>query len=212
MNNRFSANVLWTIVTWVSGGVIACGPEHGQTSLSPTNDRQRGQDQSEISLTSKFKHGRNFKDHQGPSKVSSAKLAALSPINTRSKSASSLVKGKVVVYDFWATWCRPCIDSIPQIRKLAEVYAGTDVEVVGIHVGDDRGLAARFSEAYQMEYPLYVDRGFVFSEWIGVRNLPFLLVVGRDGKVLDRSMKLDAHLLSVVREAASAPAAGEVSK
>ena len=110
------------------------------------------------------------------------------------------LKGKVVVLDFWATWCGPCIASFPQVRELAAHYKGTDVEVVGVTslqgyvMGmppgriDTRGdpkremeLMTDFIKAKDMTWPVVFSTEAVFNPDYGVTGIPHMAIIAPDG-------------------------------
>lgn len=111
----------------------------------------------------------------------------------------ALVDGKVAVIDLWATWCEPCRDSIPKIVRLHAAYAEADLVVVGIHVGAGVEGAERFAADAHIEYPLFADPEFVFSDRVGSRSVPTVLVVDKQGRIVHRGAELDATTLAIVR-------------
>jgi thiol-disulfide isomerase/thioredoxin len=89
-----------------------------------------------------------------------------------------LPANKVVVLDFWATWCKPCIAGLPKLQRIA---AQPDVEVITINLDDAEAARALFDEAgYTMT--LLMDNGDV-SERYSVTSIPHSVVIGRDGAV-----------------------------
>ncbi len=105
-------------------------------------------------------------------------------------------KGKVVILDFWATWCGPCISSFPHTQKLAEKYAGQDVVVLASGTSD---TIEAFKKWIPLNQPKYPNMRFVFdlnerdsptfdkrasASLFGVTGIPTQYVVGRDGKVV----------------------------
>jgi thiol-disulfide isomerase/thioredoxin len=116
---------------------------------------------------------------------------------TATAELDALVDGKVAVIDLWATWCEPCRESIPKVVRLAEAYS--DLVVVGIHVGEGVEGAERFAAEANIHYPLYSDPEFAFSDRIGSRSVPTLLVVDQEGRIVRRGTELDASTLALVR-------------
>src|SRR5947209_4243467 len=71
------------------------------------------------------------------------------------------LKGKVVVIDFWATWCSPCVKSVPTLVQLYEKYRARGLEILSITVDEQADLykIAPFAKEYQIAYPVLLDAG-----------------------------------------------------
>ena len=93
------------------------------------------------------------------------------------------LKGKVVVLDFWATWCGPCKAAMPVIQKLHDEYASKGVAVLGVNTWEKDQKAARdYIANKKYTYPCLLD-GDKLAEAYGVPGIPTLVVIGKDGKV-----------------------------
>ena len=91
----------------------------------------------------------------------------------------------VVLVDFWATWCKPCIKAIPDIEKLHVKYAAQGVRVIGISIDENEGKAVLpwlSKLSVKPSYALGIDVDASFERW-GVRALPSLLLI-KDGKIV----------------------------
>jgi thiol-disulfide isomerase/thioredoxin len=95
--------------------------------------------------------------------------------------------GKVVLVDFWATWCAPCIKSMPELQKLHEKYAAQGVVVLGLSVDEDPKKVPKFLKSKKVTYPIAIDSGepLAFQSW-GVKAVPAAFLVDRNGKVVAR--------------------------
>ena len=92
------------------------------------------------------------------------------------------LKDKVVVLDFWATWCRPCVLSIPEMQKLHEKYRNNNVFVLGLTVWES-GDPVKFMQSKNVTYP--IAKGDEIASMYKVKGLPFVIVIGADGKIVD---------------------------
>ncbi len=95
-------------------------------------------------------------------------------------------KGKVVLLDFWATWCGPCVAALPELQATYKKYHAQGLEVVGISFDEDKGALTSFIKDKKMAWPQVFDGkgwGTEIGALYGVKAIPFVLLVGRDGKI-----------------------------
>lgn len=99
------------------------------------------------------------------------------------------LKGKVVVVDFWATWCGPCVHEIPGYVALQKKYADKGLVIVGLSV-DQRGEAAvkPFAKKMNINYPLALATPEVVEAFGPVEAIPTTLLIDRDGKIRHRKV------------------------
>jgi cytochrome c biogenesis protein CcmG/thiol:disulfide interchange protein DsbE len=111
--------------------------------------------------------------------------------------------GTVVVINFWATWCKPCRDEIPEFMELQEEYGSEGLQFVGVSV-DQKGFEAvrPFAERTNINYPLVMADSDVIENYGGVSVIPTTFIVGRNGRIRDRIIgrTTKTELLRVVRE------------
>ena len=93
------------------------------------------------------------------------------------------LKGKVVVLDFWATWCGPCVKSVPTLVQLYEKYRARGLEILSITVDEQADLykIAPFAKEYQIAYPVLLDAGA--KELYNVKSFPTTIFIDRAGQV-----------------------------
>jgi len=95
-------------------------------------------------------------------------------------------KGKVLLMDFWATWCGPCVASLPELQAAYKKFHAQGLEVVGISLDEDKAALTSFVKDNKMPWPQIFD-GKAWNSAVpgvyGVKAIPFMLIVGRDGKI-----------------------------
>lgn len=108
-------------------------------------------------------------------------------LDGRSVKLSSL-RGKVVVLNFWATWCAPCRVEMPWLVDFSRRYQREGLEIVGVSVDDgDPERVAAFVRAINVNYTIVLKDKAVSDAYGGLRFLPQTFFIGRDGKVVKRT-------------------------
>jgi peroxiredoxin len=92
-------------------------------------------------------------------------------------------KGKVVLVNFWAAWCTPCAEEVPQFIALQRKYQDQGLQVIGFSVEDDATELRNFYRKYQMNYPVIPSDLKIADAFGGVLGLPTTFVIGRDNKI-----------------------------
>src|SRR5262245_61825922 len=104
------------------------------------------------------------------------------------KTRAADLKGKVLVVDFWATWCEPCIAEIPKFNKMAAEYTGKDVAIVGITVESARDTIKPKVQETGMKYTVLVGNDAVVDGFGGLIGFPTTFVVTKDWKIYKKYM------------------------
>lgn len=108
---------------------------------------------------------------------------SLPDLNGRPVNLSSY-RGKVVLLDFWATWCGPCRDEIPAYIQLQNRYANQGFQVIGISMDDSEGPVRAFYRDFHMNYPVVMGGAETGELYGGILGLPIAFVVGPDGRMV----------------------------
>lgn len=91
-------------------------------------------------------------------------------------------KGNVVVLDFWATWCPPCVVSLPELDTFAK-SAGNNVKVFAVNLQEDQQTAQKFMKDQQLSLNVLLDTDGAVAMSYKVQTIPSTIVIGKDGKV-----------------------------
>ena len=94
-------------------------------------------------------------------------------------------KGKVVILDFWATWCSPCRDEIPGFVELQKKFGDRGLVVIGVSL-DEEGTAfvQKFVKQHGISYPVVLGNKEVAAAYDGIDALPTTFIIDRQGKVV----------------------------
>lgn len=101
-------------------------------------------------------------------------------------------KGKVVLVDFWASWCPPCRADMPELVKMYEEYKGKDFEIVGISLDREHEAWVKGIEELNITWPQISDIKFWDSELsaaYGVRSIPHTVLIDKDGTIVARGLR-----------------------
>lgn len=106
--------------------------------------------------------------------------------------SSDAYKGKVLVVNFWATWCPPCRKEIPYLIKLQEKYREKGFSVIGISMDEGgRKLVNKFITKLKVNYPVIIGNAKIARGFGGVIGIPVSFVVDREGNLVKR---LDGYI------------------
>jgi cytochrome c biogenesis protein CcmG/thiol:disulfide interchange protein DsbE len=95
-------------------------------------------------------------------------------------------EGKVVVLDFWASWCVPCRRSFPWWNTMHAKYADEGLIIIGVNLDNDLQDAAKFLDEYSADFRIHYDKDKVLAKQYGVQAMPSTYILGRDGELIAR--------------------------
>jgi thiol-disulfide isomerase/thioredoxin len=112
-------------------------------------------------------------------------------------------RGKLVLLDFWASWCAPCIVELPHLIALQKRYAGR-LQIIGVAMDDDAKAPRQTVAQYHVTYPVVMGDAAIGKLYGGVLGLPEIFLIGRDGKII-KSWRGDFKPGELDRAIAAAP-------
>lgn len=104
-------------------------------------------------------------------------------------------KGKVVLIDFWATWCGPCRSSLPELMEIYKKYKDKGFEIIGISLDENEKRFQSFVKRQRIPWPQYFDgkgwRNALARRYL-IDSLPAAFLIDREGKILAKDIRVDA--------------------
>ena len=99
-------------------------------------------------------------------------------------------KGKVIILDFWATWCVPCKAEIPGFIDLQRKHGERGLQIIGLSVDDSQPTAKKYADEMKMNYPVLLAEGKedILMAYDPIPSIPVSVVIGRDGKICSKHL------------------------
>lgn len=104
-------------------------------------------------------------------------------------------KGKVVLIDFWATWCGPCVGELPNVLKAYEKFHGQGFEIIGVSLDSDEGKLKSFIADKKMTWQQFFDGkgwGNKLAAKYGIQSIPATYLLDGEGKIIGKGMRGEA--------------------
>jgi peroxiredoxin len=95
-------------------------------------------------------------------------------------------RGKVVLLNFWATWCAPCLTEIPTFEAWQNTYGAAGLQIVGVSMDDDAAPVNRAYAKYRLNYPVAMGDTQLAESFGGVLGLPLSYLIDPDGRIVGR--------------------------
>ena len=118
-------------------------------------------------------------------------------------------RGRVLVLNFWATWCPPCVEETPSLEAFSEKAKPLGVVVLGASVDEDPAALSAFISKYRLTYPIARDLSRALATRYGTLQFPETYIIDRHGRLAEKIISnidwTDPRMLDFVRELASPP-------
>ena len=92
------------------------------------------------------------------------------------------LKGQIVVLDFWATWCGPCVKSLPNVKKVIDGYPESKVTLIAINQNESKAKIKSFLKSRKFDFKVAMDDGEISDEF-NVKAIPQTVIIDADGKI-----------------------------
>ena len=100
----------------------------------------------------------------------------------------SSYEGQLVILNFWATWCPPCVMEMPSMETLYQRFKDQGLEILAVNVGESTNTAKDFIDQHGFTYPIMMDSNFSVASQYGIQYFPTTFIVDRSGMVINMSI------------------------
>ena len=135
----------------------------------------------------------SLRQHNPKSGAAGAKAQTLAPDFTLpqldgTQLTLSSYRGKVVLLDFWATWCVPCREETPHFVEMQQKYGDRGLQMIGVSMDDSPDPVRTFYQQFHMSYPVVMGTPAIGEAYGGVLGLPIAFLIDRSGRIVARHM------------------------
>jgi thiol-disulfide isomerase/thioredoxin len=113
-------------------------------------------------------------------------------------------KGKIILLDFWATWCGPCLNAMPQVEEVAREFQDRDVQLIAVNLQEDAKQITAMLERHNLHPTVALDRDGVVAERYAANAIPQTVVIDKEGKLVRLFVGGGPHLGDQLRQSLNA--------
>ena len=110
------------------------------------------------------------------------------PLLSGENRSLSSYRGRVIMLNFWATWCPPCVQEMPSMENLYRRFKDQGLEILAVNVGENQSTVQNFINRYRFTYPIPMDRNSRISRQYGLRYFPTTYIIDRSGQVISMTV------------------------
>lgn len=111
-----------------------------------------------------------------------------------------LTQKKLVLLNFWATWCTYCVEEMPDLVKLQETQQSKGFTVLAVNAGESAAQAAAFAQKHHLNFPVVLDEDMAVSQAYGLVGIPVSFLVNSEGKVIGEYHEFSRELVSDIEK------------
>jgi len=108
------------------------------------------------------------------------------PLLGGANASLSSYKGKIVILNFWATWCPPCRAEMPSMEKLYQRFKNQGLEILAVDLGESAVTVRRFIQNNRYTFPVMLDTDNRIGSLYGIQAIPTTFIIDREGKIIAR--------------------------
>ncbi|MFC1767933.1 TlpA family protein disulfide reductase [Candidatus Margulisiibacteriota bacterium] len=112
----------------------------------------------------------------------------LEDLDGNSVSLSSYIGKKIIVLNFFATWCPPCREEIPQLQRFYSFYKSADIEVIAVNLRESKDKVQDFVNANGLTFKVLLDKSGAIGTSYGVRYIPSNFIIDKKGKIVYKGL------------------------
>ncbi|MCL4378747.1 MAG: TlpA family protein disulfide reductase [Actinobacteria bacterium] len=115
-------------------------------------------------------------------------LTSINGTNKGKPVSISMYKGKVVLLNFWATWCPPCRFELPDLAKVYDKFKSKGLVIIGVTVSSTTSVAKKMIKEDKIKYPVVMDDGSVANLYGGINAVPTTFLIDKNGNIVNRQV------------------------
>ena len=108
------------------------------------------------------------------------------PLLSGENASLSSYKGKVVILNFWATWCPPCRAEMPSMETLYQRFKNQGLEILAVDLGESARTVRQFIQDHNYTFPVMLDSNSRIGSLYGIQSIPTSFIIDREGKIIGR--------------------------
>lgn len=124
----------------------------------------------------------------------------LTEFHSHSKQTLSDYSGRWIYLDFWASWCKPCVESFDMMNELTQTYDDSQFVILAVNVDEHREDAQKFLQQNPSKFRLFFDQEMTLAKTFGIKAVPSSVLISPQGKILQRKIGFNKQIEMQLRE------------